>query len=667
MHALPSCSPESGEAGLARFLPGELGPGLLEAGVPAFVDELFSRNRDLLTPQEQAVLQASRVLLGGCGSVGGAVVEPLVRLGVGSLVLADPERYELSNLNRQVSRLCDVGRLKVEVLRERIQEINPLLEVRTFPAGLTPENLRDALDGVHVVFDGIDPAASAWPKYLLHKYAAEERIPVISGADLGGKATLYVFDYRRDRRPFFGRASEESHRLGNFAASVRWLGVRAFPADFIPVILDRLQSDRPWPQVAYCVAAMGALGSRAIIDVALGREVPERIAVDVHDATRRPAGRLRERLRLPGRLLRVGLLLRRAARGGLARRRSDPGVAAHLPPDVGVVLNAIRWAPSAHNTQPWQLRLRDGTPLELGWDGDRRLRVGDPTGEGVAYSLGCAIEAAHSLARIEFEPEPVIDLLAPAGGRAGWIRVKGVREPEFLRASGVLRLRSTNRGPYLTDPVGVATLRCLERLAGELGQQLHVATDRTRIARVAELAREGARVLLADEAHVAELLEWLRLSPREPDRREDGMSAESLGLNLFQRAGLRTMKRSPRLIRAAARGGFGRLIGGQVAHTLRRSGAVLLLTITDPSAHGMIAGGRGLMRIWLECTRRGLALQPDHFSVGTEDLRRATAGAFGADPEARPIAVIRIGRALAPAAPSARLPLDHIFRLEDGR
>ena len=62
------------------------------------------------------MLRRAVILVAGCGSIGGAVVEPLVRLGAEHLVLAEPDCYELHNLNRQHACLADVGCNKASAL-----------------------------------------------------------------------------------------------------------------------------------------------------------------------------------------------------------------------------------------------------------------------------------------------------------------------------------------------------------------------------------------------------------------------------------------------------------------------------------------------------------------------------------------------------------------------
>ena len=122
------------------------------------MENQFTRTELLLGPEAMERLSRSRVIVFGVGGVGGYVVEVLARSGVGMLALVDNDRVAPSNLNRQIIALhSTLGRLKVDVLEERIHDINPQCEVRKFPMFYLPENA-DAiqLEEYDYVVDCID-------------------------------------------------------------------------------------------------------------------------------------------------------------------------------------------------------------------------------------------------------------------------------------------------------------------------------------------------------------------------------------------------------------------------------------------------------------------------------------------------------------------------------
>src|SRR5260221_4226076 len=98
----------------------------------------FARNLGLVNEREQALLKNTCVALPGLGGVGGAHLQALVRMGVSSFRLADPDAFEVVNFNRQLGATLEtVGRGKAEVMAEMAHAINPQAQIPTFPEGIT--------------------------------------------------------------------------------------------------------------------------------------------------------------------------------------------------------------------------------------------------------------------------------------------------------------------------------------------------------------------------------------------------------------------------------------------------------------------------------------------------------------------------------------------------
>ena len=146
----------------------------------------FSRTEMLIGPEAMRKLAGSRVAVFGIGGVGSFAVEALVRAGVGKLMLVDDDCICLTNLNRQLHATTrTVGRPKVEVMRERVLEINPRAEVTTLQKFYLPENAEEffAVDCDYII-DAIDTVTA---KIDLIVRAKEKGIPVISCMGAGNK------------------------------------------------------------------------------------------------------------------------------------------------------------------------------------------------------------------------------------------------------------------------------------------------------------------------------------------------------------------------------------------------------------------------------------------------------------------------------------------------
>jgi molybdopterin/thiamine biosynthesis adenylyltransferase len=132
----------------------EMESAALEAG---FLPGRYRRNRETVSAADQLRLFRSRVAVIGCGGLGGYVVEQLARLGVGTLVLVDPDVFEEHNLNRQLlSSPAHLGRAKVEVGRERVAAVNPAVTVVAHRVAFARENGRELLAGSSAVVDALD-------------------------------------------------------------------------------------------------------------------------------------------------------------------------------------------------------------------------------------------------------------------------------------------------------------------------------------------------------------------------------------------------------------------------------------------------------------------------------------------------------------------------------
>jgi molybdopterin/thiamine biosynthesis adenylyltransferase len=128
----------------------------------------------------QAKLKKSRVLLVGVGGLGSPAALYLAAAGVGTLGVADPDRVELSNLQRQVLHgTPDIGRPKSESAEERIHDINPHVAVERFDTRLTSDNALEVMESFDVVIDGSDNFPT---RYLVNDAAVMLGLPDVYGS-----------------------------------------------------------------------------------------------------------------------------------------------------------------------------------------------------------------------------------------------------------------------------------------------------------------------------------------------------------------------------------------------------------------------------------------------------------------------------------------------------
>ena len=146
----------------------------------------FSRTELLFGKEAMDKLAGSKVAVFGIGVVGGYVCEALVRSGVGAFDLIDDDKVCLTNLNRQIiATRSTVGKYKTDVMRDRMIDINPNVEVEVHKCFFLPENADDfPWDSYDYVVDAVDTVTA---KIALVMKCKEKNIPIISSMGAGNK------------------------------------------------------------------------------------------------------------------------------------------------------------------------------------------------------------------------------------------------------------------------------------------------------------------------------------------------------------------------------------------------------------------------------------------------------------------------------------------------
>ena len=156
------------------------------------MEERFIRTAAVLGADSIEKLKAARVAVFGVGGVGGHIAEALARAGVGTIELFDRDEVSESNINRQIVALhSTLGRDKVEVMKERILDINPDAVVKTHKVFYLPENADDfSLENYDYIADAIDTVSA---KIELICRAEALNIPIISAMGAGNKLDPSAF------------------------------------------------------------------------------------------------------------------------------------------------------------------------------------------------------------------------------------------------------------------------------------------------------------------------------------------------------------------------------------------------------------------------------------------------------------------------------------------
>jgi molybdopterin/thiamine biosynthesis adenylyltransferase len=143
----------------------------------------YIRNIPALTEAECQLLQEKRVLVVGCGGLGGHILDQLARIGIGCLRICDGDVFEPTNLNRQLlSQVPLLGASKAKAAAQHIAKVNPDVKVEATESFMTQQNVRDLITDCHVVLDALDNIPS---RRLLAAACGEAGIPYVYGAIQG--------------------------------------------------------------------------------------------------------------------------------------------------------------------------------------------------------------------------------------------------------------------------------------------------------------------------------------------------------------------------------------------------------------------------------------------------------------------------------------------------
>ena len=187
----------------AGFSPRAAQIAALEAGI---VPLRYVKNFSAIDLESQTRICKSRVLVCGCGGLGGALITLLARVGIGTLRLVDGDAFATSNLNRQW--LCDtssLARSKAMVAAQHVREVNSLTEVEAVPTVMDAANAADLSRGMDLVMDALDNLEG---RFLLANTARSLGVPFLHGAATGwwGQVSTFLPDSPLDLTAIYGSA-----------------------------------------------------------------------------------------------------------------------------------------------------------------------------------------------------------------------------------------------------------------------------------------------------------------------------------------------------------------------------------------------------------------------------------------------------------------------------
>jgi molybdopterin/thiamine biosynthesis adenylyltransferase/nitroreductase len=577
-------------------------------------DTAFSRNIGWITEWEQQQLRRKKVAIAGMGGVGSAHLLTLTRLGVGAFRIADLDRYELVNLNRQVGAVMStLGRPKADVMAAQARDINPEVGMEIFGSGIDDGNIDAFLTGTDLFVDGLDFFAIGIRRTVFRR-CAELGIPAITAAPIGFGSSFLIFrpGGMTFERYFRLEGLPEDRQYVNFAVALTPRGFhRSYLVDPSRMDLARRRGPSTAAAIQLCAGIVGTESVKVLLGRGKVRAAPYYHQFDAY-AGRWKRGRLL--FGNAGPLQSVKRMVGYRVFGRLSQR-ARPIDESTAGSDIERILDLARWAPSGDNAQPWRFQIVDDTKIAV------RIRV-----EGEAANIYDYNDGQPTLLSSGFLLETMRIAATRFARRARWeykgrqgldhqIEVHLPKDPSIEEdpLCPYIVIRSVDRHPYRKVPLLPEQREALEKT---LGDELKIVwyeglRARWRMALLNARATDvRLRLRAAYDVHTR-VLDWARaLSP-------DGVPTTAIGLDPVTLGLMRWAMRKWSRIDFMNRFLLGTAIPRLQLDLLPGmgcSGHFAVFRASEPDADdpvpSLLRAGAALQRFWLTATRLGLALQP---------------------------------------------------------
>ena len=591
------------------------------SGTPGFpetesfrFETAFDRNIGWVTEWEQQALRGKRIAIAGMGGVGGSHLLTLARLGIGAFTIADLDRFELANFNRQAgANMRTLGRPKTEVLQEMALAINPELRIKRFDCGVSDENVDAFLEGADLFVDGFDFFVLGIRRKVFAR-CAQLGIPAVTAAPVGMGVGFLAFmpggmafeDYFQ----FEGRS--ELRQYVNFLLGVAPGGLhRAYLVD--PSRLDFGKRKAPSTVIGceLCAAFTAAQAVKLLLGRGEVKPAPYHHHFDAYLAKtvithlRRGNAGAAQKLK--------GDIAERMFRDMLARpsRAELPEPAS----EIEEIIDSARWAPSGDNAQPWRFRILEQDRILVTIKNESGHNVYEyRDAEPTLISAGILLETLR-IAASRF------------GRRAAW-RYQGrddagnyrievdVKPDQYIIPDPLLAyvpVRSVNRWPYRTGRLRLEDKQALEVALGfDVMIRWHEdLSARWRIARLNGRATD-IRLRIPETFPIHQrIIDWERkFSPTGIPAAAVGLDAMTLRIMRWAMREWRNTQRLNAIAGTSAAVMQMDYLPGLCSSAYFSIAPASAADTPGARAEMLLKTGAAVQRFWLTATKLGLAMQP---------------------------------------------------------
>lgn len=574
----------------------------------------FSRNLGLVSAGEQLQLAETRVAIPGLGGVGGVHLITLARSGIGKFHLADFDTFSLQNFNRQYgAKVSALDGNKLDVMCKEALDINPFLDIKKFPQGISEQNIDEFLDGVDVVVDSLDAFAIDMRR-LLFARAREKGIHVVTAGPVGFSAVLLVFsphkgmsfdEYFQIRDEMDTLDKSVSFQVG-ITPDLRFL--KYFDLSHYSL------ENRTAPSLGLACQLCSGVAAAEVLRIVLQRGgitcAPHHYQFDPYTRRMRKGYLLwgnrnpLQRLKLAG--------VKRAISGPTLRATSAPEIpqTSDFPRLAHFLIGAAIQAPSGDNCQPWQFQVGENSiQIHL-----NPLSDNSPFNSGQFASLvacGAALENVCVAAKANgsstkttiYEERDANELVANVD-----ISQSAVAADTFL--FGDIWRRTTNRRMYQKRPLLPLMRDSLQKSVEEFPRvKLSLLEGKDKLAQLTDVIEKIDRIRVENQGMHEFLYRSIRFSRQEARETQDGMGIDVLEVGQSGKLFLQ-FTRSWKVMSLLNKFGFSRYVSHIASRGMKHCSAAILLTVPSLGQKDLILGGQAMQRLWLQLTHLGLYAQP---------------------------------------------------------
>ncbi len=583
-----------------------------------YFTQAFSRNIGLFTNQEQKMLSQAKVAIPGMGGVGGIHLITMVRTGIARFSIADFDRFEPINVNRQFgARVPEFGRPKLEVMKKQALSINPFLEMDLFPEGINESNLDRFLDGVDVVLDGLD-FFEFEIRRMLFKKAAEKGIFVITAGPMGYSSAMLVFDPRGmgfDEYFNITKGMQDKEKYLSFALGLAPRPTHVKYMDFKKVNLDLKTGPSLNLACQICSGMAGAEAVKIILKKGKVRPVPSYAQYDpflqklkkgtLVGGNKNPVQKVKLKV--------VNYLLERNKikfyTPGPERPEYENQATIVPQPVIDYIFRAGIQAPSGDNAQPWRFASKENQiSLYLNRDKDRSFF--NVRQIASIISCGCVLENMKIAASV-FGLKADIERF-PERSDTDLVAVVSLAQKECSKdkLADEIYKRHTNRKSYNKKYISPSVLESLHKSIGSIpGTKLHFITKPEDLKEIAKIIYQVDRIRTEHRPLHEHLMEMIRFTDSDALAKKDGFPLKNLEAGVAGELFLKAT-RSWDVMNFVNKTGLGRMVAVQSYKGILDSSGVALLTVEGQEDKDFLKGGQALERTWLNLSSLGIDMQP---------------------------------------------------------